>query len=67
MSRDYVNDMAKLSIRLGDGQTAMAVTLESQIANCSVGDPVTVRLLPSKKKSAGLYRVVSKSCAKEVQ
>ncbi len=64
MSRVYENHMAKLSIRLGDGQTATAATLESQIANCSVGDPVTVRLLPSRNENAGFYRVVSKSCAK---
>ena len=64
MSHQYENHIAKLSIRLGDGQTAVAAALERQVANCLIGDPITVRRLPSKNENTGFYRVVSKSCAK---
>ncbi|MDM8011601.1 MAG: hypothetical protein QUV08_11615 [Parasphingorhabdus sp.] len=58
----YLN-VAKLSIRFEDGQTAIAAASEKQVVNCSVGDSVVVRLLPSKKSGNRLYRVISKSCS----
>lgn len=58
----YLNH-AKLSIQFEHGQTAIATATEKQVVNCSVGDSVVVRLLPSKKSDNRLYRVVSKSCS----
>jgi len=56
--------MAKLSIRLDDGQTATAAASVKQIADCSIGDSVTVRLLASRNADGQFYRMVSKSCTR---
>ena len=62
--RQIENRMAKLSIELNDGQTATASALVHQIADCSVGDSVTVRLLASRDTDKRFYRMVSKSCSR---
>jgi hypothetical protein len=62
----YLN-VAKLSIQFDDGQTAIAAASENQVLNCSVGDSVTIRRLPSKKSDNPFYRVVSRSCSRADQ
>jgi len=56
--------MAKLSIQLDNGQTATAAALVKQIADCSIGDSVAVRLLATTNADKQFYRMVSKSCTR---
>jgi hypothetical protein len=46
--RQTATHIAKLSIQLGEGRVATAAALVEQIADCSVGDSVTVRLLATR-------------------